>query len=261
MRYIFFSVTILIILSFGCTNSDDLLLNEKTEKDTVLVGIEAEVNRIIGAKDSLVMVPSLRYAKGETETYMAKMYGQNQLTRWIREEQISNQSILGRDYYYQGGNLILIKDSESIFNGETEEYTERLLYVQDNAIYKALEKHQYTEDNMFLDTLYQAVQISMAELDVEKPYRALQQQGEFAMHFDQFLLIDPQSYLIVENIDKTMNAALFIIEGDSLLNRLYENPEAYKGQKLWIYHSFKEMNGIERTIYEGAVLVKAPTVQ
>ncbi len=225
--------------------------------DSVQESIESKVEAIIAMSDSLQMVPSLRYAKGETETYTAKMYGKNQVTLRIREEHFSNEIIIGRDYFYDNNRLIFIKEEGSVFDNTEEVYVEKMIYVKDGGVYKAFEKHEFTEDDMFSDTLYQSVDFDISSIDLGKPLRAIEQRNEFAMYFDEFLFIDPQTYLIVENKDNSINAALYIIEGDSLINEIYSNPSSYEGKRLWVYHSFREMSGIERMIYEGSVLLPA----
>ena len=249
-----FTGLLLFLVSCAQTSVNDH--EDSNVQDSVQLAIQSKVNSIIDLKDSLVMIPSLRFVKGVDETYTAKMYGMNQVTQWVREEQISNESILGRDYYYSDGQLIFIKEEGSKFSDAKEEYTERLLYFNNNEVYKAFEKHQFTEDNMFSDTLFEKIELDLSTYDLEKPFRALQQKGEFTMYFDEFYIIEPQSYLIIENKDKSINAALYIIEGDSLLNVLFENPVENEGKKIWVYHSFREMNGVERMIYEGAVLLE-----
>ncbi|MFK8037690.1 MAG: hypothetical protein AB8B74_05330 [Crocinitomicaceae bacterium] len=230
--------------------------NKITNKiDTIQLAIEDIVTTILNQSDSLTMIPSLRYAKGETETYMVKMFGKDQTTKRIREEHISNDFIIGRDYFYEKNELVFIKEEGSVFDTNSEIYTEKLIYIRSNQVYAAYKKHTYAETQMFSDSLFKLTELDLSDFDLEKPRRALNQKGEFAMHFDEFLFIEPQTYLIVENMDQTMNAALYIIESDSLLDSMYANPTLFKNKKLWVYHSFLEMSGIERMIYEGAVLL------
>ena len=261
MKYKICVPILLTTLLIACSGNTDQEEQPLISKDSIKVAIEDKVNAIIAMSDSMQMVPSLRYAKGETETYTAKMFGMNQTTKRIREEHFSNEIIVGRDYYFDNDQLIFIKEEGSRFEDATEVYTEKLIYIHSGNIYKAFEKHQYTEDNMFDDTLFQSADIDLSSFDLEKPMRAIEQREEFSMYFDEFLLLDPQTYLIVENKDKTINAALYIIEGDSLLSEMYANPSEYEGKKLWVYHSFREMSGIERMIYHGAVLVDSPSTE
>lgn len=257
MKHKYYLIILPLVLIFNaCQQNVKGDTSTGNELDSTQRRIENKVNQIFAKQDSLVPIPSLRFAKGADETYTATMYGENQVTVRIREEEISNEKIWGRDYFYHEGQLIFIKEQGSVFKNAVEEYTERLIYFNEGVVYKAYEKHQFTDDDMFFDTLFKSTEIDLADRDLEKPNRALQQKGEFTMYFDEFLLIEPQSYLIVENNDKSINAALYIVEGDSLLNVLFENPKVYKKHKIWVYHSFREMNGVERMIYEGAVLLK-----
>ena len=47
----------------------------------------------------------------------------------------------------------------------------------------------------------------------------------------------------------------YIKEGDSLLNQMFETPEAFEHQKIRVNHYFEEMNGVVRMIYNGARVI------
>ena len=75
------------------------------------------------------------------------------------------------------------------------------------------------------------------------------------MKFGQFLIINPDSYLILENDKSGYNVAFYILEGDELLDELYANPDAYKGKTIKVNHEFMKMSGIERMIYRGGEII------
>jgi len=114
MKY-FVSVCLAFLILQSCKNSTNSESNSAIKVDSIELNIENIVTEIIANKDSLAVVPSIRFAKGEDETYTAKMFGRNQETQLIREEQISNTVIVGRDYYYQNGILIFLKEEGSVF--------------------------------------------------------------------------------------------------------------------------------------------------
>lgn len=246
-------LTVAFLWSCNSNQKSDLV-PEPTVKDSLQTAIEEKVLQIIQEKDSLIVIPSLRYSKGASETYTVQSYNSTNEVKLIIEESFSNDKIAQRAFYLDNGYPIFIKESTSIFEDSTEVYTERKIYLNQSELYKVYEKHSFAEVFMFDDTTFHEGSVNIAEYNYQNAINALQQSGKFALHFDDFLLIDPQSYLILETADSTMNVALFIKQGDSILNVLFENPDKYKGTALKVKHYFEEMNGIERMIYNGAFI-------
>ncbi|MFD1551788.1 hypothetical protein DNU06_02180 [Putridiphycobacter roseus] len=227
---------------------------EPIQKDSLQLVIEEKVLSIIEMQDSLTIVPSLRYSKGASETYAVRSYNHPIGVKLIVEEFFSNTEISQRLFYFESGHPIFIKESASIFHDSIEDYTERKIYLNEGELYKVFEKDKYLDVFMFDDTTFREGTINLNEYDYENALHALNQTDKYALHFDEFLSIEPQTYIILETVDSSMNVALFIQEGDSLLNLLYDNAEEYKGRAIKVSHYFEEMNGIERMIYNGAIL-------
>ena len=85
---------------------------------------------------------------------------------------------------------------------------------------------------------------------------AIEQNGDFELKFGEFLTIEPQTYLILENKKSNYNIALYILEGDFLLDELYTYPEKYKGKTIFANHENINMGGVMRMVYRGGILIE-----
>jgi len=253
MKEIVLSIcTILLIVSCG----DDNKIEEDVDQDQ-RDSIESTIIDIVMATkdlDSLDMIPSLRFSSGENITYTVKQYMYQGEVKMITVEDYANDYVRGSEFYYDNGQPVFVSDYISEFDDSSEVYTEHIIFLNNNEVYQSYVKNEFNDEPIFEDTLFEKSTIDISTLDFEKPLRALHQEGEFEMYFDEFLLIEPQSYLIVENADSSINAAIFIKYGDELLDKMFEDPKAFEKKKIWVNHYFEEMNGIERMIYNGAKL-------
>ena len=76
------------------------------------------------------------------------------------------------------------------------------------------------------------------------------------MKFGEFLIFDNQSYLVLENENSGFNVALFIIQGDPMIDELYSNPEKYKGKTIFTTHEFHNIAGLDRVVYTGGKIIE-----
>ncbi len=252
------STIILLILISGCQNNSNQ--NHQNQEDQLYDSIELVINQTVQKTsttiDSLKEAISLRYSIGENESYTVQEYTDKNVGVLIKEEHYSNTFFSKRNIYLVNDQVIFIQESKSDFSEEEEVYEERNIYINQNKVYSAYSKNIFNDSFLFEDTLFDPISVDNISFSIEKPLRALHQEGEYKMYFDEFLIIEPQSYLIVQNADSTINAALFIKQGDSLLDLLYSEQASYKGAALKVNHYFEQSNGIERMIYDGAKLAE-----
>jgi hypothetical protein len=139
------------------------------------------------------------------------------------------------------------------YSPEKMELRERKIYLNGSEVIAAYERKGPTEEEV--DSMkFEKAEIDLGDYDLKRPRRAIDQEAEFEMKFGEFLIINPDSYLILENDENGYGVALFIMEGDMLLDEMYEKPESYKGKTIEVFHEFMVMNGIERMIYRGGIV-------
>ena len=115
----------------------------------------------------------------------------------------------------------------------------------------------YTNSSGF-DTEGDAYKLSETPVKIEliKPFNAIQQQGDFEMKFGEFLVMGPQSYLILSNETSKYDVALYIQQGDFLLDELYTYPKKYKGKTVFANYEFINENGVTKMAYRGGMLIE-----
>lgn len=257
MKFIL-SLSLIVILCFSCdSKKSETIANDIVKIDSIEFNLKQKVLSIIGLNDSLDKISSLEYSLGENEKYAIVQLNENNQIQKLVEEDFTNDYNRQREIYFENNEIIFIKEMYSELINQVESYSESLVFIKDEVVYKAYVKKEYNELPLFSEMdNFEIADFDINEIDFDKIKRALLQRGEFEMRFDQFLSIEPQTYLIVENADKTINVALFIKEGDEVLNKLFENQKDLKGRKLSVNHYFEEMNGVTRMIYNGAVFIE-----
>lgn len=238
-------ITLLLISTtiFSCQSN----LNDVTEKD-----IDKLVEAILDSNQVYDIAQSLRFSN-DTEHYNVVEYSQNDTSKLFVESYFNNESEYTRQLYLNNGKVIFVKEMGYQFIADVEEEYELKIYVFDDEhqqVYKKIldpEAEVEPSFEKFNETLV---------IDADKPKNAILQKGEFELKFGEFLIIEPQSYLILENKESNYNVALFIMEGDYLLDELYTNPEKYKGKTIFANHEFVTMAGVERMVYRGGILIE-----
>ena len=199
----------LLLFSCGETAVDDTNVDPVNElrSDSIRAAVIEQVEEI-NQNDSLLVISSLEFSVQEDITYSVKQYIANNVVKMMKIKDYSNDFLKETDIYYHNDYPIFISEYSSTLTENAEVYNEKMVFVHNKSVYNAYEKSVFSEVSVFDDTLFQEVDFQLSSIDFQKPIRALQQKGEFAMHFDEFLVIEPQSYLIVENEDSSINAAL-----------------------------------------------------
>ena len=257
MVRLYLTGVVLGLIITGCNNAEPTTAEEPKgiRHDSVRNTIIQEVETI-RANDTMLVIPSLCFYGGDNEKYTARQYIAGDAVKMMKVEDFKDDYQKGTEIYYKDGFPIFVSEYTSDLSGEEEVYQETMIFIHNQSVYDAYTKDQFSEAVSFDDTAFKTTAATLNSIDFETPLRAIQQKGEFAMYFDEFLLIEPQSYLIVENADSSMNAAIYIKYGDSLLNDMFESPQAYEHKKIWVSHYFEDMNGIERMVYNGARLLE-----
>lgn len=228
--------------------------------DVDVEDIDAYVYDVTDPNAEFEVVTGLRFSKedsetGELEHYQVLGYFQNDTAKLVLEEIEYSDRTIGRNTFYMKGMPVYIEEYETSLNAVPKPFVERHIYLNGVDILKAEERKAEYEWELMDQTLTE-VEVDIDDYDFDKPFDALNQEGDFEMKFGEFMTVDPQTYLILENEESGYNIALFIMEGDMLLDNLYENPDAFQGNTIFVYHEFMDMQGIERMIYRGGILIE-----
>ncbi|MBD3636679.1 MAG: hypothetical protein HUJ25_05000 [Crocinitomicaceae bacterium] len=193
----------------------------------------------------------LRYSRDD-ESYQVTEYTYNDSLILHNIEEISMEHSRRRNIFYKNNLPVYLEDYLFEY-GDSLKITERKVYLTGDGLLAAYERSG--ESELAVEGFkFHKVDMKFKDFDFQRPKDAMLQKGEFEMKFGEFLIINPESYLILENDKSEFGVALFILEGDLLLDELYEHPKEYKGKTIFVQHEFMNMNGIERMIYRGGIV-------
>ncbi|MEO9532821.1 MAG: hypothetical protein ABJG68_17505 [Crocinitomicaceae bacterium] len=195
-----------------------------------------------------------QYSRDE-ESYKADEYSQYDTLKMISSEEYSEKFYTSMTIFFKDGLPVYISEYISAYNAEDGDLVERHIYLNGAEIIKASERTGATEYDLDVAP-WKEVELTIDNYDFERPRRAVAQEGEFEMKYKEFLIINPESYLILKNDESKYGVALYILEGDDLLDELYAKPLIYQGKILKFDYEFLNMNGIERMIYRGGEVVE-----
>lgn len=214
--------------------------------------IDAYIESVVDPSKLYDIRESLRYSKDD-EAYEVTEYSLNDSVVLYFTEYTTETDLKRLNIYYKDGFPIYIEEFYYEFPAEYYKVTERKIYLDGEDVTTAYERTSDTDEGIE-DAKFEEKDIPYTNYDLSKPKDAMDQVGDFEMKFGEFLVINPDSYLILDNDKSGWGVALYIIEGDMLLDNLFENPDAYQGKTVEVHHEFMTMNGIERMIYRGGIL-------
>ncbi len=229
----------------GCTGSSEEE-TELTESD-----IDKYVTDKTNPSEIYDIALSMRFSK-ENEAYSVVDYAQNDTTILISEAIELAEKFVIRNMYFKDGEIVYIEEFDKPYF-ETGNFVERKFYLNGDEVTSSYKRESNDEEEIeFLE--FEKIIYSIDDFDFKRPGDAINQKGDYEMKYGEFLIIEPQRYLILENNESKYNVALFLMEGDMLIEQLYENPDDYRGKTIFIHHEFMDMNGVERMIYKGGIV-------
>ena len=158
--------------------------------------------------------------------------------------------------FYKDELPVFIEHFSSEFNESSSSYSERKIYLNGRDVINAYERTAVSEFEIE-EVEFKAVDVLLSEYDLDQPKDAVKQENDFEMKYGEFLIINPESYLVLENEKSEYGVALYIMDGDMLLDELFAKPNDYRGKTIFVHHEFLVMQGVERMIYKGGI-VKEP---
>lgn len=242
----------LILLTFSCGGATSDENDETVEINTE--HIDAYVNGKLDDSQEYEVALSLRYSKGN-ETYEVVQYIQNDTVILFLETEVGEDSSITRNTFFENGKPVYVEEYIAINRVEEEPFIQRRAYLDGANKVIGSKRKSFSESE--LETLdYVDSEILRDEFDFDRPKRAINQTGEFELKFEEFIIIDPQTYLVLGNDESGYDVALFVAEKHALLEEINANKEAYKGKVLHVYHQFVLTNGIERMLFIDAEVLE-----
>ena len=225
--------------------------NFNNENITTVVKIDNLTKAIIDTSQVYDIVQSPKYSR-TNEQYDVIDYAQNDTTKLQVETFVSEQKEYSRHLYYDNTKLVYASEMGYVLTDSSETpYIVNTYFLGDGS------QINYTNST---DFSIESDDYKLSEIPVKiqliKPFNAIRQQGDFEMKFGEFLIMGPQTYLILTNKKSKYDIALYIQKGDYLLDELYSNPEKYKGKTIFSNHEFISENGVTKMAYRGGMLIE-----
>jgi len=230
---------ILILALFSACNSQPSL-EISVEDIDIYVAEKLDESQIYD------VTQSLRFSRND-ETYEVVQYLQNDSVVLYLETLISNEENITRQVFFKEGFPIYVSEYISK-NTEITPFSQREVYLDGASVIEARERLADNESDLeYIE--YQKIALEIDVYDFSRLENAILQKGEFEMKFGEFIVINPQSYLILENTESDYEVALFITEEHPVLDELFDHPEENKGRSIFVNHQFVSMSGIERMLF------------
>jgi len=242
MRYIIFTLSLIFII--GCNTN---------KKELSEIEIDQIVNSISDPEKLYDIALSMRFTR-DGEQYEASEFSTNDTIVLYIENYESEEKMFNRQiFFYQNQPIFINEIGYKPVDGQEIQYQQKI-YLNNNEITSAYEA--IIEDENLESLKFKPIELNISKFDFNKPKNAVHQKGDFEMKFGEFLIIEPESYLILDNKKSKYTVALYIIDGDETLNTLFEKQNQSKGKTVFVYHEFVTMNGINRMLYKGSYFVE-----
>jgi len=239
------SIFLLIITLLSVT-----ACNFKNDSNTTVVNIDNIVSTIIDSSQIYDITQSPRFTRTD-EQYDVIDYSQNDTTKLMVETFKSEKQEYSRQLYYNNTKLIYSSEMGYHLTDTSEtEYIINTYFLGDGSQINFINNSSFDTKSKNYKLTDQSVKVELI-----KSINAIKQHGDFEMKFGEFLVMGPQSYLILSNNKSKYDIALYIQKGDFLLDELYTNPEKYKGKTIFINHEFIIENGVNKMAYRGGMLM------
>lgn len=239
------SLFVFILLILSVTSCDF-----NTQDKTTVTNIDDIVKAILDTSQVYDIIQSPKYSRAD-EQYEVISYAQNDTTKLHIENFVSEKREYTRQLYYDNNKLIFLNETGYVLTDSSQqEYLNNTYFLGDGTQINYSNKTGFSSE----DENYKLTE-SAVKLELNKPFNAINQKENFEMKFGEFLVMGPQSYLILSNEVSKYDVALYIQQGDFLLDELFNNPEKYKGKTIFANHEFINENGITKMAYRGGMLI------
>jgi hypothetical protein len=238
------------ILFFSCSGN-----GEKQSLDIDEAGIDAYIAAKTDSSQIYDITAGMRFSKGEGYAYSAVRYSQNDTAILYTELIEETNGITYRNFFYKEGLPVLVEENTTKTENGALLCIQRRVYLNGAIILQALERSAASEEELDL-VPFKEITMTKGQFDFDRAEQSITQTGDYEMKFGEFLVLNPVSYLILENDESGYNVALYLVQPDELINRLYENQEYYQGKTVEVYHEYIFVNGMQQMAYMGGELAE-----
>jgi len=248
---------LLIFSIFACNSTNNK--SGVSVKDSINATTSSEESIIVYAdglnnlKESLEKTESPVFNQGDYTFYFAE-YKKDSLPV-IYEEYGSSGSygFNNKTYYLENGEIVLYQEkSKQTIIGEKPSYQFKDIRIfYRNAIFLKADERVAESDSLLNSKPYTKVEESLIDknkfYDFSRIEKGLNASGEYALIFDRILNQGASKKFLVMSSSQGIESSYLIKKPDSLIFKLEEQPEIFKGSKLKVTYKRQGTN----MIYDG----------
>lgn len=197
----------------------------------------------------------LRYSRGLDSTYEVIQYEKGDTLVLHVEELMTNKQQLERNIYYMEGLPVYIEEYEADYSGEFLVLYDRKIYLNGAKVIKAYER-QGEDENELEAAKFKDFEATIETYDFQQAQDAIDQEGDFALKFEEMLQISSSSWVVAGNEKSGFEVALLVLKWDDRLMEMRDVPSNYKGRRMKYYHTYSSMGGIESVVYVSSEFVE-----
>jgi hypothetical protein len=228
---------------------------EKQSLDIDEAGIDAYIAAKTDSSQIYDITRGMRFSRANDYAYSAVRFSQHDTAVLYTELIEETHGITYRNLFFKEGLPVFIEETATHAQNGIVVCTQRKVYLNGAIILTALERTAPSEEELEL-VPFNEITMTRGQFDFERAEESISQTGDYEMKFGEFLILDQISYLVLENDESGFSVALFLMQGDELINQLYENQAAYQGKTIEIYHEFMFVNGMQQMVYMGGALAE-----
>jgi hypothetical protein len=247
--YLYFIVLFLLGSSWTACQSNnqkmaqvqDSLLALNSSDSSILTYADG-LNKL---KESLSKIESPVYTQGDYSFYTS-IYKKDSLpVLYIEYGESGNNSFSEKKYYLESGALVLFyeKSKQATSSEKPEvEFKEVRIFFRNDVFLKAEERIAKSDIDLN-QTPFSPIDEHLVDknrqIDFERLENANREVGDFNLTFDRIDSLSPnREYLVMANKNaNTYESKYQVLKADSLIFKIKENPNEFKGKKLKIIHS------------------------
>lgn len=224
----------------------DSLLALNSSDSSILVYAEG-LNKL---KESLSKIESPVYTQGDYSFYTSIYKKDGLPVLYMEYGESGSNSFSEKKYYLENGTLVLYYEKSKQANSSEKreiEFKEVRIFFRNDVFLKAEEriaKSDVALRQMPFSLIDEHLVDKNKQIDFKRLEDSNSEVGDYNLTFDSIDSLSPnREYLVMANKNtNTFKSKYQILKADSLIFKMKENPNEFRGRKLKINHSRRGIN-------------------
>lgn len=255
MKHLYFLLGLLIPFIFSCNSANkeagkytrDSIIAINSTDSSILIYTEG-LDKI---KDALDIQESPVYSRGDYSFYFITAKNDSIPVYYKEIGDSGEYGYNHKTYYLENNDLVLFLEESKVTNVSEKsslEFKETRTFFR-NGIFLKAEQRVANSDSLLKETPFSKLDENMGEknpqYDFQRIENAIAGVGDFTLTFDRIhTLSSSKQYLILNNGSLNLESSYLVSKPDSLIIKIKQQPESYKGKSLKIDYKKQGMQMI-----------------